>query len=211
MTVIPTDADLLVRSVREPEVFADLFERHGDRVHRYLARRAGADLAEDLVSDTFVAAFEQRSRFDPARGPDGALPWLLGIATRILQGHRRAEARRWRVLERALPDRPEPAAADRVADRVDADAAVQSLVRALAELPDGERDALLLLAWGDLRYEEIATALAVPVGTVRSRIHRARNRLRAALADDPPTADPLAARSAPTRSDFRPFLESEPS
>ncbi|SQD98237.1 MULTISPECIES: RNA polymerase sigma factor [unclassified Parafrankia] len=192
--------------LREPEVFADLFERHGDRVHRYLARRAGPDLAEDLVSDTFVAAFEQRSRFDPARGPDGALPWLLGIATRILQGHRRAEARRWRVLERALPDRPEPAAADRVADRVDANATVQSLVRALAELPDGERDALLLLAWGDLRYEEIATALAVPVGTVRSRIHRARNRLRATLA-----ADPLAARSAPTRSDFRPFLESEPS
>jgi RNA polymerase sigma-70 factor (ECF subfamily) len=190
MTTTPTDAELITASLTAPESFAEVFERHGDRVHRYVARRAGPEIAEDLLSETFLTAFEQRGRFDPARGPGGALPWLLGIATNLLAGHRRAEARRWRLLTQAPPDRPEPPPADRVADRVDAATAVGALTQALAELPDGERDALLLLAWADLTYEQIAAALGVPTGTVRSRIHRARTRLRTGIASVTGTPPP---------------------
>ncbi|MFB4315348.1 RNA polymerase sigma factor [Actinomadura sp. 21ATH] len=173
----PDDAALIERSLQAPETFAALFDRYAARVHRYLARRVGPDEADDLVSDTFLAAFEQRRRFDPERAP-GALPWLLGIATNQIRGHRRAEARRWRTLARARPDDAEASPAERVADRVDAGAAARALTGALEEMRPGDRDALLLLAWGDLTYPEIASALEIPVGTVRSRIHRARGRLR---------------------------------
>jgi RNA polymerase sigma-70 factor (ECF subfamily) len=174
----PADAELIERSLRAPEAFAALFDRYADRVHRYLARRVGPNEADDLVSGTFLAAFEQRGRFDPARSEAGALPWLLGIATNLVRGHRRAEARRWKALARARPEGAEASPAERVAARVDAGAAARSLTGALAGMQPGDRDALLLLAWADLTYAEIATALEIPVGTVRSRIHRARGRLR---------------------------------
>jgi RNA polymerase sigma factor (sigma-70 family) len=177
----PTDAALIDRSRRAAEAFATLFDRHGDRVYRYLARRVGADEADDLVSETFVVAFEQRHTFDPSRSPAGALPWLLGIGTNLVRGHRRSELRRWNALARANTDLTEPSPADRVAAKVDAQAQARELLAVLAELPESDRDALLLFAWADLKYEEIAAALGVPIGTVRSRIHRARARLRASL------------------------------
>ncbi|MFI0354628.1 RNA polymerase sigma factor [Actinomadura sp. 9N407] len=172
------DAELIERSLLAPETFAVLFDRYASRVHRYLARRVGPDEADDLVSGTFLAAFEQRRRFDPARSGSGALPWLLGIATNQMRGHWRAEARRWKTLARARPEGAEASPAERVAARVDAGVAARSLTGALAAMQPGDRDALLLLAWADLTYAEIATALEIPVGTVRSRIHRARGRLR---------------------------------
>lgn len=176
-----TDALLIERSWRTPEVFAEVFDRHVGRVHRYLTRRVGSAEADDLVSATFLTAFEQRGRFDSGRSPSGALPWLLGIATNLVHNHRRAEMRRWRVLAENGLEPPEPSPADRVAARVDAKAVARSLTGALAALKPRDRDALLLFAWADLTYEEIATAMGIPVGTVRSRIHRARSRLRAAL------------------------------
>jgi RNA polymerase sigma-70 factor (ECF subfamily) len=194
MTTEPTDAVLIEKSLGAPEVFTEVFARYAHQVHRYLARRAGPDVAEDLVSDTFLTAFEQRHRFSAERGPTGALPWLLGIATTLLRGHRRAEARRWQVLAMtpAGPgDLAEPSPADQVADRVDAGTAVRSIADAIGAMTDGDRDALLLYAWGDLKYEEIAATLAIPVGTVRSRIHRARARLRSAI-----TTTTLEGRSA---------------
>ncbi|MEO3813932.1 RNA polymerase sigma factor [Sphaerisporangium sp. B11E5] len=183
MTTELTDAALIEKSLGAPEVFTEVFARHADQVHRYLARRAGQDTAEDLVSDTFLTAFEQRHRFSAERSPTGALPWLLGIATTLLRGHGRAEARRWKALTRTPPDLglAEPSPADLVAERVDAGAVVRSIARALSVMPDGDRDALLLYAWADLKYEEIAATLEIPVGTVRSRIHRARAQLRAAI------------------------------
>ncbi|HEX2314542.1 MAG TPA: RNA polymerase sigma factor [Thermomonospora sp.] len=183
----PPDAALIERSRTEPEVFAALFDRHADRVHNYLARRAGPTEADDLLSATFLAAFEQRARFDPERSPAGALPWLLGIATNLLRGHRRAEARRWDALARARLEPPEPSHADRVAAQVDATVAARPLVDVLSGLPEGDRDAMLLLAWADLSYEQIAAALEIPVGTVRSRIHRVRNLLRATVPPQPTT------------------------
>ncbi|MGW5473333.1 RNA polymerase sigma factor, partial [Streptomyces chartreusis] len=99
------------------------------------------------------------------------------------------EARRFKAMARvpALADHDEPLA-DRAADRVVARAVRRELSAALAALPARHRDVLLLVAWGDLSYEEAAQALGVPVGTVRSRLNRARSKLREALGGSNPTA-----------------------
>ncbi|WP_328661188.1 RNA polymerase sigma factor [Streptomyces sp. NBC_00334] len=185
-----SDASVIARSRDDPEAFAALFDRHADAVHRYVARRLGGEVADDLVAETFTTAFQQRHRYDPARsaGAD-ARPWLLGIATNLVGRHRRAEARRFRAMARvpALADHDEPLA-DRAADRVVARAVRRELAAALAALPARHRDVLLLVAWGDLSYGEAAQALGIPVGTVRSRLHRARSKLREALGGSDPTA-----------------------
>ncbi|MEU9884212.1 RNA polymerase sigma factor [Sphaerisporangium sp. NPDC051017] len=193
MTTELTDAALIEKSLWSPEVFTEVFARYADQVHRYLARRAGPDVADDLMSDTFLVAFEQRHRFSGERSPTGALPWLLGIATTLLRSHGRAEARRWKALAQTRSDLAlaEPSPADQVAERVDAGAVVRSVVHTLAAMTEGDRDALLLYAWADLKYEEIAATLEIPVGTVRSRIHRARAQLRSAI-----TSTPLEGRPA---------------
>ncbi|UFQ19864.1 MULTISPECIES: RNA polymerase sigma factor [Streptomyces] len=185
-----SDASVIARSRDEPEAFAALFDRHADAVHRYAARRLGGEAADDLVAETFTTAFQQRHRYDPARGAGAdARPWLFGIATNLVGRHRRAEARRFKAMARvpAPADHDEPLA-DRAADRVVARAVRRELAAALAALPARHRDVLLLVAWGDLSYEEAAQALGVPVGTVRSRLHRARTKLREALGGTNPTA-----------------------
>ncbi len=185
-----SDASVIARSRDEPEEFAALFDRHADAVHRYAARRLGGEAADDLVAETFTTAFQQRHRYDPARGAGtDARPWLFGIATNLVSRHRRAEARRFKAMARvpALADHDEPLA-DRAADRVMARAVRRELAAALAALPARHRDVLLLVAWGDLSYEEAAQALGIPVGTVRSRLHRARTKLREALGGSNPTA-----------------------
>ncbi|WP_164420350.1 RNA polymerase sigma factor [Streptomyces salinarius] len=185
-----SDASVIARSRDEPEAFAALFDRHADAVHRYVARRLGGEVADDLVAETFTTAFQQRHRYDPARGAGhDARPWLFGIATNLVGRHRRAEARRFKAMARvpALADHDEPLA-DRAADRVVARAVRRELAAALAALPARHRDVLLLVAWGDLGYGEAAQALGIPVGTVRSRLHRARSKLREALGGSDPTA-----------------------
>jgi RNA polymerase sigma-70 factor (ECF subfamily) len=183
VTVVPaergTDAELIRASVTAGEVFAEVFDRHAPAVHRYLARRVGVEAAEDLLAETFLAAFEGRSRYDPAR-PD-ALPWLYGIATNVLRRARRDEVRLYRALARTGVDPDVACPADRVAARVDAAAAIATLAGVLTELPAADRDVLLLVAWGGLHQDEVAVALDLPLGTVKSRLHRARSRLRAAL------------------------------
>jgi RNA polymerase sigma-70 factor (ECF subfamily) len=181
-----TDAELIRRSVEAAEVFAAVFDRHAPTVHRYLARRAGVAAAEDLLAETFLAAFEGRARYDTARAD--ALPWLYGIATNVLRRARRDELRLYRALARTGVDPDEACPADGVAARVDAAAATAALAGVLAELTAGDRDVLLLVAWGGLRQDEVAVALDLPLGTVKSRLHRARSRLRAALPD--PADDP---------------------
>jgi RNA polymerase sigma factor (sigma-70 family) len=175
-----TDAELIARSGDSPESFAALFDRHAPAVHRYLTRRLGDSHAEDLVAQTFLVAFERRGRYDPTR-PD-ARAWLFGIATNLLRRHHRDEARLLRALARASAD-PPPAQchADGVASRVDAGALSRRLAALLADVPARERDVLLLYAWADLDADEISRALGIPPGTVRSRLHRARKRLRPAL------------------------------
>jgi RNA polymerase sigma factor (sigma-70 family) len=171
-----SDAQIIAASESEPHVFATIFDRHYDAVHRYLARRVGVDVTDDLAAEAFTEAFDVRARFDIAR-PD-ARPWLFGIATNLLRHHHRSEARRLRAYARV--DRPpDTDEADGVIDaRLDAHRAGPMIATALAQLTPDERDVLLLFAWADLRYEEIAVALQIPIGTVRSRLSRARGRLR---------------------------------
>lgn len=174
-----TDAELIAASVAAGEVFAAVFDRHARTVHRYLARRAGTAAAEDLLAQTFLVAFETRSRYDTSR-PD-ALPWLYGIATNVLRRARRDEVRQFRALARTGVDADTPAPDDRVAAQVDARATTQALAGVLAGLGSGDRDVLLLVAWAGLTQDEVAAALDLPLGTVKSRLHRARALLRAAL------------------------------
>ena len=176
---IRSDAQIIAASRVEPLAFAAVLDRHYDAVHRYLARRVGSDLADDLAAETFTTAFDVRRRYDTAH-PD-ARPWLFGIATNLLRHHRRGEARRLRAYARL--DRPDDSDGGfgGVEARLDAGRAGSAIADALTHLSAGDRDVLLLFAWADLRYEEIAVALRIPVGTVRSRLHRARHRARELL------------------------------
>jgi RNA polymerase sigma-70 factor (ECF subfamily) len=175
------DAAVMARSVEEPECFAAVFRRHSPYIRRYVTRRVGADAADDVVAETFLAAFRQRAAYQLDR-PD-ALPWLYGIATNLIARHRRTELRQLRVLARTGVDPVTEPFTDRVDAAVSVDRAKARLGAALAKLPDAHRDALLLVAWGGLTYEQVATATGVPLGTVQSRISRARRRLRRSLGD----------------------------
>ncbi len=182
---VADDAEIIGRSCAEPEQFAALFDRHAPLIHRYAARRVGREAADDLVAETFLAAFSKRRQYD-GRYPD-ARPWLYGIATNLVGQHRREEIRQYRIRQAALPDLDPPGHAERVAAEQTARGVRAALLAALAALPDGDRDVLVLIAWEQLTYEETARALDIPVGTVRSRLSRARGRLRAALAATVPT------------------------
>ena len=178
------DAQVIVESLRRPPAFAAVFERHFAAVHRYAQQRVGIDAAEEIAAETFLQAFDNRHKFD-GRLPS-ARPWLLGIATNLMRHRWRDEQRQLAAYARALDAAPAAAAnmgaAPRVSE-VDGD-----LAAALAALTRDDRDTLLLYVWADLSYQEIGDALAVPIGTVRSRISRARRLLREHLAPACPCA-----------------------
>ena len=177
------DASVIQKSWTDPEQFAAIFDRYFGQIHRYLARRVGSKLADDLAADVFVAAFAQRTRYDLGQGC--ARPWLYGIATNLVGAQRRRERRYYRALARsAARQAVRPAdAGDQVADRVSAAAAGPALAAALAALAPGDRDVLLLVALAELSYPEVAAALGIPYGTVCSRLSRARRHVRGALGD----------------------------
>ncbi|MCZ2815340.1 RNA polymerase sigma factor [Modestobacter sp. VKM Ac-2984] len=182
-----SDEDVIVGSVTDPGQFAMLFDRHAPAVHRYLSRRVG-DLADDLLSETFLIAFRRRSAYRAVHVE--VRPWLLGIATHLVHGQQRTEQRRLRALSRTAPLAPAlPADDDDLSDRLTARALRGPIAAALAGLKAADRDVLLLFAWEQLTYEEIAAVLDVPIGTVRSRLHRARRQTRTALADALPAEE----------------------
>jgi len=178
------DAAVIARSRQDPEVFAEIFRRHAPDIKRFVVRRLGVDAAEDVVAETFLVAFRRRGRYDMAYS--SARPWLYGIATKLIGRHVRTEVRHLRVWERTGVDPVTEPFTDRSDERVSAQAHGKALAGALASLPKGHRDALLLVVWGGLSYAEAAHALGVRVGTVRSRINRARTRLRKQLGDVAP-------------------------
>ena len=180
------DAALIEWSWHEPEAFAMLYDRHAAPIHRFAARRLGDQMADDVVAETFLAAFRQRKRYDLRRAD--ARPWLYGIAANVMGKHRRAEVRMFRAFARTGADPVADGHADRVDSRVAAAAVQRDLAAALAGLPAADRDVLLLIAWADLSYEETAAALRIPVGTVRSRLNRARRKVREALGGQDPTS-----------------------
>jgi RNA polymerase sigma factor (sigma-70 family) len=178
---ILTDGELMAGSMLEPVRFGEVFHRHFATVYGYLCRRVGAEVAADLASETFVVAFRRRSCYE-ARYPD-ARPWLFGIATNLVRQHRRSERRRLAAFARNLPERdgatdPGFEAAE---DRAHAGSLGAVLGWALSSIEARDRDVLLLFAWADLSYEGIGRALGIPMGTVRSRLARARRRLRELL------------------------------
>lgn len=185
MDHLTLDSDAIRASARAPRGFATIFDRHFDAVHAYLQRRVGADLADELSAQTFLVAFDKRGGYDLAQSD--ARPWLLGIATNLLRRHHRDEVRQFRAYARSAVD-PLLDAFDGVEARLDASRMRRELVDALAEVPPEELDALLLYAWAELSYPEIARALGIPTGTVRSRLSRARGRIRTALDAGQPSA-----------------------
>ncbi|MFF3313607.1 RNA polymerase sigma factor [Streptomyces sp. NPDC002952] len=181
------DAAVVLESRDEPERFAELYDRYAPDIHRYVARRLGDWLADDVTAETFLVAFRRRHRFDPARG--SVRPWLYGIASNLVAGHRRSEVMQYRVLAKTAIDPVVVDYHDSTDSRIAAAAVARQLAGALAHLPKGDRDVLLLIAWEALSYDEVAQALGIPIGTVRSRLNRARKKARKALGGiDPTTA-----------------------
>jgi RNA polymerase sigma factor (sigma-70 family) len=170
----PRDAELVAASVRDPEAFTELFARHWDAVYRFCLHRAGP-AGEDIAAETFRVAFDRRRRYD-TRYSD-ARPWFFGIATNLLRDHFRTASRERSRLERLVAlDAPSNDASD--LNDLERHLLGPDVAAALQDIPAADRDALLLLAWADLDYEQIAQALDVRLGTVGSRINRARQRVR---------------------------------
>jgi RNA polymerase sigma-70 factor (ECF subfamily) len=153
--------------------FEEVFAAEFRPLFRYLRRRVGAAAAEDLAETAFTTAFANWERLDPERP---VRPWLYGIAANLLRHHWRDERRMLRAYARSGVD-PVLAEEDEAAARLDATARRRELAASLAELRPGERELLLLHAWAELSDSEIAAALSLPVGTVKSRLHRLRERL----------------------------------
>jgi RNA polymerase sigma-70 factor (ECF subfamily) len=141
-----------------------------------------------MASETFALAFSRRASF---RGSGNALPWLYGIATNVLHRQRRKERRELRAYSRSGTD-VWATYEDEAAVRVDGSRLGARLAGALAAMRPCERDALLLYALADLSYDEVALALDVPVGTVRTWLHRGRATAQRELATAEANVSPLA-------------------
>lgn len=175
----PSDADVIAASLAEPAAFGAIFDRHASTILRYFGRRVEPAAAEGLLGEVFRIAFEQRASFDPSRA--SARPWLYGITANLVGRHRRSERRRLHAMARLAARQPtdqNDVVGEHAAGSLDAAEAWSRLAGTVDLLPAVEREALLLFAWENLSYDDIADALGVPVGTVRSRLNRARRRLR---------------------------------
>jgi RNA polymerase sigma-70 factor (ECF subfamily) len=182
-----TDGEVISASRQSPELFEEIFERHYTSVLRFAAGRLGRDVAGDVAAETFVRAFDRRARFRTDR--DSALPWLFGIAVNVMRERRRKAGRRFGAYQRAasLAAGEETRFEAEAAERVDAASRSEDLAWALSELSDEEYQVIMLLAVAEFSYPDISEYLGVPIGTVRSRIHRARRKLRELLEAERPT------------------------
>jgi RNA polymerase sigma factor (sigma-70 family) len=179
----PSDAAVIARSRADSQAFSTIVDRHFATIHRYLARRIGSDRADDLAAQAFAVAFRRRGDFDESAG--SARPWLFGIATNVLRNDLRSERRMLAAIAR-LDTGAESGWADEVERslaRADAAAEIARIAGAIAALDPDQRDVLLLHAWGELSQSEIAASLGIPVGTVYSRLARARASLQRASSD----------------------------
>lgn len=175
---VTTDSDIIRGSGENPQVFTALYDKYARMIYRYAARRAGESAAEDVMAETFLIAFERRDSFDHAWAD--ARPWLFGIATNLLRKHHRTEAKILKVLAKSSGRDAYADSTERIAEQLDAAATTSALAAALRKLSAVDRECILLYAWAELNYEGIAEATKVPIGTVRSRLNRARRILKAA-------------------------------
>jgi RNA polymerase sigma-70 factor (ECF subfamily) len=189
-----SDEDLLVVMWQDPGAFAEFYRRHVDKVLGFALRRMRSpeDVA-DLVASVFVQVIESARRFDPARGR--AVPWLLGVAANTLSAERRRRARAEGTVRRLVGRRYlSPDDHDRVEERLDAAAQARRAHEALAGLPDGEREAVELVVVDGLTPGEAAEALGLSATAVRSRLARARRKLRGALGPAGPIVPAMHAK-----------------
>jgi RNA polymerase sigma factor (sigma-70 family) len=173
----PADSVLWSRSrAGDADAFGLLFERHAKAIYNYCFRRIGDwAAAEDLLSIVFLEAWRRRSKKLP---PDKVLPWLYGIATNVIRNRRRSERRFAAALRRVPEAPPDPGFADLAEERIHDEGRIRRALALVSRLPTREQEVFVLCIWTDLSYEEAAVALGVPLGTIRSRLSRARQRLR---------------------------------
>ena len=154
-----------------------LFDRHSRTVYNYCFRRtADWSAAEDLTSVVFLETWKRRRQV--RMQTDSLLPWLYGVATNLLRNHRRSLRRHRDALARMPATGPVPDGADETAERLDAVRRMAQVMRSIKALPRRDQEILALCVWEGLGYAGAAEALGIPVGTVRSRLARTRERLR---------------------------------
>jgi RNA polymerase sigma-70 factor (ECF subfamily) len=172
-----SDAELWSRSRSgDAQAFGFLFERHAGAIYNFCFRRIGDwAAAEDLLSIVFLEAWRRRDKELP---DDKVLPWLFGIATNVVRNRRRSERRYAGALRRMAKPQPERDSAERWDERLDDEQQMRRVLALIAQLPRHQQDVFVLCGWMGLSNEDAALALGVPLGTVRSRLSRARRRLR---------------------------------
>lgn len=180
------DGVTMAASVHDRSRFVVIHDQYAEDIYAYCARRVGHQVAEDLVADVFLTAFKNRAQFNPEE--KNARPWLYGIAANLLLKHHRAQTRQLTAYRKAsqLAATSTEEDIEQVERHLDAARSVALITEFLTALPTDDKEALLLYAWAGLSYPEIARALDIPLGTVRSRIHRARKTLKN-MATKPPT------------------------
>jgi RNA polymerase sigma factor (sigma-70 family) len=171
------DSDLLAMAGSEPEAFGELFRRHSRSVYAYCARRTGnLDLAEDLTSVVFMEAFRRRRKLQLSN--TSALPWLIGVANNVIRNADRSLRRYRSALDRIPVPANGVSSEEDAMERLGAQEALASALEAISALTQGEQDVVLLVLWSEFTYADAATALGIPVGTVRSRLASARAKFR---------------------------------
>lgn len=172
-----TDGELIRRSLEHPDVFTEIFTAHYSAIFGVVSAALGRSQAEDIAGEVFLRAFRDRHRFDPTY--ESARPWLYGIASNLVQDHLRRTARQYRAYERTVTQNSaESGFEDDVASKVDAAESAPVLLRALTALRPEDAAVVFLYVAGDRTYQEIGDILEIPIGTVRSRLSRARQNLR---------------------------------
>ncbi|HEY5050686.1 MAG TPA: RNA polymerase sigma factor [Acidothermaceae bacterium] len=179
----PSDSRLWARACAgDHSAFGDLFVRHANRIHNYCFRRTGSwALAEDATSQTFMEAWRKRSTIAVT---DSLLPWLFVAANNVCRNTERTRRRATNLLAKTPLTEHVADHADEVAARIDSERQMQRVLSALRTLKRADQDVVAMCDWEGRSYDEAAAALGVPVGTVRSRLSRARARLKVLLADE---------------------------
>ncbi|WP_308249706.1 RNA polymerase sigma factor [Sphaerisporangium fuscum] len=177
-SILPTDTELWARAADgDTEAFGVLFDRHAPAVYNHCFRRtADWSEAEDLTSVVFLEAWRRHRELRPDR--DSALPWLLGVANNVLRNRNRSLRRHRDALARLPPPSAEPDPAEDLSGRIDDERRMRRVLAAVNRLSRDDQEVLSLCVWAGLGYEQAAIALDLPVGTVRSRLSRARGRLK---------------------------------
>lgn len=176
---IQTDASVISSSLRDPAAFAAIFDRHAPTLLGYLGRRVGRNDAEDLLGDLFRIAFESRGRYDLSR--PSSLPWLYGIAANLVMKRHRSSGRYRDAIDRlslVRQDDPGVPFDEQVVEDAANDDLLAHVHAAMRQLAPADREVLVLFAWQNLSYADIAEALDLPVGTIRSRLNRVRTAIR---------------------------------